>query len=161
MLARDLLEAVELTHAPWSAFPERTPLPRAPLVTRALLTMRVEVAGCGQLRADEDHVPPGPLPASMAVSAVAVPNAIVAVAAVTASFNVNTESTTRTPWHLPGRVHVPVRHVLEPVVRLDRLVHVHAVHPLGDRVLVPPRVEEDRGCLVRHQHLEVDVGRKT
>src|SRR5690242_6313225 len=59
---------------------------------------------------------------------------------------------------LSRRVHVPVGHVLEALERLDRLVEVHPVHALGDRVLVPPRVEEDRRRRVRHQCLEIDVG---
>src|SRR5438093_4444193 len=61
---------------------------------------------------------------------------------------------------LPRGVDVPVGHVLEPIVRLDRLVEVHPVHPLRDGVLVAARVEKDRRSEVGHQHLEVDVRRQ-
>src|SRR2546421_11332992 len=58
---------------------------------------------------------------------------------------------------LSARVHVPIGDVLEAVGRLDRLVHVHPVHALRDRVHVVAGVQEDRRREVGHDHLEVDV----
>src|SRR2546428_9831367 len=58
---------------------------------------------------------------------------------------------------LSARVHVPVGDVLEAVGRLDRLVHVHSMHALPDRVYVMAGVQADRRREVGHDHLEVDV----
>src|SRR5438045_9379787 len=54
-------------------------------------------------------------------------------------------------------VDVPVGDVAKAVERLDRLVHMDAVHTLRHRVLVPPRVQKAGRRRVGPPHLKVDV----
>src|SRR5713226_9500598 len=55
------------------------------------------------------------------------------------------------------RVDVPLSHMLETIPRLDDAVHVHAVHALGERVVVVRRVEKDRRRRIGHLGLEVKI----
>src|ERR1700730_6926738 len=57
----------------------------------------------------------------------------------------------------PAGVDVPLRDVLKAISRLDDAVHMHAVHALGDRVVVVRRVEKDRRRRVDELGLEIEI----
>src|SRR5882762_699972 len=97
-------------------------------------------------------------PSSSSASAQARPSPL--LAAVTSARRSFSPRSIPELW-LAARIHVPLGDVLEAIRRLDDLVDPHAVNATRDRVVVVGGVKEYRGRSVGHQHLEVDIGRKT
>src|SRR5712692_3013398 len=97
-------------------------------------------------------------PSAISASAHARPNPL--LAAVTSALRPFSPRSIASLLPLAARVDVPLRHVLEAILRLDDVVHAHAMHPLRDRVVVVRRIKKDRGRRIGHLGLEVKVSRQ-